>query len=442
MPQTLKYKNTIEQVNYYSLLLFLFWLPLKDDYLPPILALWILSWLLLGNFKERLRIFPENYLYAGLLFYFILTILALFKSNDLEYGFFHVQEKLSMVFFPIFLIGASNKIKANIKTILIVFIIGNLIASIYCLSYTFIDCIQVKNGSYVLDYHITPGNYSESFWQLVNLRYNRFSYNYLSIFKHPSYFSMFITFSALTIIQFFRKKMINKTGTKILYGLLMLFFVFMLYLLQSRAAFITFGIVMVLIPLIELKKKLKKRFIFLTIALFAVAFSFISTSSSIRTNIIGIVKFFGNENKTQLINSDTRLQLWYTSAKVIQDNFWFGTSPANLTDELVKKYEELGFEGAAEQKLNSHNQYLETFAGLGVFGFLSLMFIIIFTFIISIKQKHYLLFFLMVILSVNFLFESMLNRMAGVLFMMFFVSLFVFMEQLSKEQISPKEMIE
>ena len=52
----------------------------------------------------------------------------------------------------------------------------------------------------------------------------------------------------------------------------------------------------------------------------------------------------------------------------------------------------------------------------------------IYGFVIAYKKRQYLLFFLLLILSINFLFESMLNRMAGVLFMMFFYSLFVFMK--------------
>ncbi len=81
------------------------------------------------------------------------------------------------------------------------------------------------------------------------------------------------------------------------------------------------------------------------------------------------------------------------------------------------------------EKLNSHNQYLETCAGLGIFGFVSLLYILIYGFIITYKKRHYLLFFLLVILSINFMFESMLNRMSGVLFMIFFYSLFVFMNK-------------
>lgn len=422
----LKYKIAIQNANYFLCLLFIFWLPLKDEYLPLIMALWIFTWLLEGNFKNRFSFFSINPLFISLIIFFSFTILYIFRANDFEYGFFQVQQKLSLVFFPLILAGSSNKIKDNYKMILLVFILGNLVASFYCLIYTFIDCLKIENGSYTINYFITPGNYKETFWELINLRYNRFSYNYLSIFIHPSYFSMFLVFSIVTIVYFFKKGLIVKNWTKIASVLIILFFIFMLYLLQSRAAFIAFSLVIVLIPLVELKKKFKKRFIFITIALLIAALTFVSTSSKIKSNLHDLVEFTRSENKKELLNSDIRLQLWYTSIEIIEENFWFGTSPANLTDELVKKYKELGFEKAADDELNTHSQYLESFAGLGIFGFLALMFIITYTFIISIKQKHYLLFFLMVILSINFLFEAMLNRMAGLLFMMFFISLFVF----------------
>ncbi|MDF1549839.1 MAG: O-antigen ligase family protein, partial [Bacteroidales bacterium] len=421
-----KYKDIVVKINFLALLLFVFWLPLKDNYFPIIISFWIFTWLLLWNFKLIKFNLTQKLLFLALFFYFTLTIISLFRSTNIDDGLFEIQEKLSLIFFPIILSGSSEKIKINHKTILIVFLISNLIASIYCLSFTLIDCLRIENGSYSIDYHITQNYYNQSFWELVNSRYNRFSYKYLSLFKHPSYFSMYITFSIMSIIYFFRKKMVSKRIIRILLIFLIVFFAIMLYLLQSRAAFITAGVILVIIPIVELQKRLKKRFIFFFIIFLAGTIIFLSTNKRIHENIKEFKELIENDNNFSYANSDLRFRLWYTSIHVISVNFWFGTTPANLTEALVKKYEELGFKRAANERLNSHNQYLETFAGLGIFGFLSLMFIIIYTFIISIKQRHYLLFFLMIILSINFLFESMLNRMAGVLFMMFFISLLVF----------------
>ncbi len=419
-------RNHISQLNYWALLLFTFWLPLKDNYLPAIMAVWIISWVLEANFKERFRVFPEKKYFIGFLVYFLITGLNVFRSSDISYGIFQIQEKLSLIFFPVILIGSNDKIKNNLTTILKVFIIANLAASFYCLGNAFINSLITENGNYRLQIYLNEFYANKSFWELINFRYTYFSYTYLSVFMHPSYFSMFISFSVIIIIYFFRIKLIRKTGWKIAIIIAVLFFILMLYLLQSRAALITFGIMLVFVPFIELKNRLKKRFAFISLALLIVSISFISTNKRIKSNLVEAWNVAENKEKPALAESDLRIQLWYTSVQLIKDNFWFGTGPANLTDKLIMKYEALGFTRAAEDELNAHNQYLESFSGLGIFGFLSLMFILVYSFIIAIKKHNYLLFFLILILSINFLFESILNRMSGVLFMMFFVSILVY----------------
>ncbi len=134
-------------------------------------------------------------------------------------------------------------------------------------------------------------------------------------------------------------------------------------------------------------------------------------------------------DKVELKKMDARFQTNFAAFQIIKENFWFGVGPANMYDELKKQYKKYGFEKAAEERLNAHNQYMETFAGLGIFGFLALMYILIGGFVYAYRNKHYLLFFLLLILSINFLFESMMNRMNGILFMMLFYSLFVFMKR-------------
>jgi len=437
-----KYQNIIQKVNYFSLLLFVFWLPLKDNYLPAIMTLWIFTWLLQGNFKTRFDQFPEKKYFVGFLVYFFLTSFYLYRANDFDYGLFNIQEKLSMIFFPIIIVGSNSKIKENKIIILKVFVLANFVASVYCLTNATMNSIVLEHGSYILNHNLSDYYNDYSFWKMVNMRYSHFAYTYLSIFKHPSYFSSYLIFAIVIIIYFFKNRLIKNNLLMIAYALLIVFFVIMIYLLQSRAGIICLGVTFIFLTTIELKKKMKKKYHFLALALVGLGGFLVFTNAQINKNISQINKLFEEGNISNLSESEQRLQLWYTSTKVIKDNFWFGTSPANLTDELVKKYEELGFENAADDGLNTHSQYLESFAGLGILGFLSLMFVMVYTFIISIRKRHYLLFFLMLILSINFLFEAMLNRMAGILFMMFFISLFVFTRHNNKEVIETTTPIE
>jgi len=88
--------------------------------------------------------------------------------------------------------------------------------------------------------------------------------------------------------------------------------------------------------------------------------------------------------------------------------------------------------GAYKQRLNVHNQFLETFVGQGILGDIILLLLLIYPFIQSLKKQNYLFALFLLLIGINFLFESMLNRQAGVLFFAFFYSYFIFVEYKEK----------
>jgi O-antigen ligase len=435
------YQNRIHKINYWTLLFFVFFLPLSESKLPPIMAFWLLTWLLEGDFKNRFKDFDHKYMFTVLCIYFFLTFIFAFRATDNSYGLFHVQHKLSLIFYPLVFLGSNQMVKKNLNKVLFAFVLGNLVAIFYDVAIALISNTTFENGSYFIKYWVYPGHEKELFWNLVSLRCNAFSYCYVSVLKHPTYFSIYLTFSICILIYLMKEKFLKKIWVKIAFACLIAFFIFFIYLLQSRSGIISLVLVGIIIASIEMYKIVKRKRLAFTISLALLLFIFFIFHSRINT---AIGKFYNTSMDNEamaLSDPDSRLQSWYASIQVIKENFWLGTGSANLADELEKKYRQLGFNGAASEKLNCHNQYLESFAGLGVFGFLSLIFILCYSLIISIKNKNYLLFFLFFLLAFNFLFESMLNRMAGVLFMMLFISIFIFIKvpKIEHQQIEPLE---
>ena len=422
----LSYKSTITNINFFALLLFVFWLPLNDEFKPAILAFWIFTWLLEGNFKTRFKNFPNKLIYLSLAFFIFLYIFSLLYTDNIDYGLFEIQRKLSIVFFPILIIGSNLKIKENKNTILFTFVIANLFASIYLLSNAFFSNLIIENGSWYIKHWHWAGTEKDSFWKLVNLRHSNFSYGYVSIFLHPSYFAMYIVFSITIVFYFFKQQVIKSNKIKVLSIFTVLLFIFMIYLLQARAGFITFIVVFLIVFITEFKKNKNKKIIALGIIVLFISTTVVLSSSRMQQVFYKLKDIPSSKNKIELIKLDTRFQTWYAATRIIKENFFFGTAPSDVYKELMEKYVKYNFKAPQINSHNAHNQYLETFAGLGIIGFVSLMSILIAGFIFAYKNKHYLMFFLLLILSINFLFESMLNRMAGVLFMMIFYSMFVF----------------
>ena len=81
--------------------------------------------------------------------------------------------------------------------------------------------------------------------------------------------------------------------------------------------------------------------------------------------------------------------------------------------------------GALAKKLNAHNQYLQTFIGTGILGFVLLLIMTLFLIIYSFFKKNYILMLFSILISFNFMVESMLQSQAGFIFFTFFLCLFL-----------------
>jgi O-antigen ligase len=128
-------------------------------------------------------------------------------------------------------------------------------------------------------------------------------------------------------------------------------------------------------------------------------------------------------DKTTTESSSVRVLIWQAATEIIKDNFIFGVGTGDVKDVLLEKYKEKGMTGALSERLNAHNQFLQTFIALGLPGIILLLSSFIFPFILAFRKKNFIYIVFLVIVFINFLTESMLETIAGVLFYAFFNSL-------------------
>jgi O-antigen ligase len=124
-----------------------------------------------------------------------------------------------------------------------------------------------------------------------------------------------------------------------------------------------------------------------------------------------------------------RMEVWKASLEVIRDHPVLGTGTGDVKDELIGKYSRDGMEGAFSQKLNAHNQYLQTFAALGIGGFLVLAAMILLPFLDAIRKRDLLYLMFLLVFGLNIAVESMLETQAGVVFYAFFNSFLLWNSQ-------------
>jgi O-antigen ligase len=131
------------------------------------------------------------------------------------------------------------------------------------------------------------------------------------------------------------------------------------------------------------------------------------------------------DNYNGVYNStELRIIIWRASKQVIFDNPIIGTGTGDIKDELINQYKKNNFVDGVNMSYNSHSQVLQVLATFGfVFGGLIIIF---FTkiFYDTFKVKKYFFCLIILIFSINFLFESLLEVKAGVeIFVLFFLAL-------------------
>jgi len=401
----MQFSTFSSKVNYFLILLFSCCLPLNKKWLPIIIAILILSWLIGLNFKERLNNLKRNRYLLIIIFVYVLYIIGIIYSKDLHYGFDDLGKKASLIIFPVIVCEAFLLKWNQVKLIFLSFNGGCFIACIICLIHS---CFKynIKHDLIV------------------------FLYADLSFFLHPAYFAMYLCFvnSLLVYYLFFYKENIPKTNRVIAFAL-MIFFSGFIVLLNSKTGILTLAmlfIISLIYYLIRYRNFLLIITIFITIVILFFGIQhfvispvnprFESAKENIQSNDI---------DSTTTESTNVRLLIWKTSIKIIKENYLIGVGTGDVKDVLFAKYKEKGMAGALKNELNAHDQFLQTFITLGLPGILLLLSVFIFPIINSVKSGNYVLFCFLIITFINFLTESMLETISGVVFFSFFYSLLI-----------------
>ncbi|MGY6561213.1 MAG: O-antigen ligase family protein [Luteibaculaceae bacterium] len=119
-----------------------------------------------------------------------------------------------------------------------------------------------------------------------------------------------------------------------------------------------------------------------------------------------------------------RLEKWKNTAEIIKENFFFGVGTGDLKAELHKTYEKNEFFLGIEHNFNPHNQYLQTWATLGLLGLLFMVAPWIFILLKGLQYKDPVPVCFVLVITLSMVTESMLERQWGLLFILFFTAVY------------------
>ena len=368
---------------------------------PLLLILWIIE----GEWKRKWNTLKEkNILIITCTFvlFWLINVVGLLYSNDLIRGLMRTYDKLPFLVYPLvfFTLDKNYFTKEKIHILFKGVLGATAIMLLLC-------------WGRALALYLSTG------------KTHHFYYSYLSqLFGHPAYCALLVCI-AFTIAFYFFNHLPQTTHRlpHIAYACLLVFFAVSIYFLQSRSSIVAF-IIVLFCTLFYYLQKHHKSFRQGIIGILTVLI-FIALIVKIFPNRIGL--YFDKMNveqwSTQTILGQ-RSEIWNVSYQLAMQNKLSGIGTGYSVEQYLVETDMEIF-NKDRVLINAHNQFLQTFLEHGILGIGLLIFLMIYSFIFSIKTKNYLLLMLLIALIINIFFESMLERNHGIFIFTLFYCLFI-----------------
>lgn len=366
-----------------------------------IFVFWLISGMPFRNFP-KLIVNPKRILLLSFAGLYILYVAGTFYNNELANPN-ALRIKLPLLAFPLILSLSDDELfsKDFINILKNIFVFG-----------TFTTLIILSVESFI--------SYSHTH-DLYEFSYDKFSGDRL----HPTYLSMYVVFSFFILFI----DVLKSAKIDFLRVIPIVIFPVYLVLLSSKAGILSFMLLLVFVFVYKLIAKDYSRFL-LFISLFAFIFSIglyktIPTAKKRMQNAEKSIEQNTKNNKTEKTDgTSVRLMVWEEAIKSILQKPLFGHGTGMEKEILLKSNNISSSEHMLELKPDAHNQYLQTAIAIGFLGLALLLYILILPTILSFKYNNIVFLIFLIIISFNFLFESIIERQSGIMFFSFFISLF------------------
>ena len=343
--------------------------------------------------------FRNNKLLWGLPVFYGIHILGLIHTSNFSYAGLDLQTKLTFLLLP-FVIGTLQLRGNDLRNIKIGFTAGCLLSCMIMLFYAI--------------YRYTTTHQTNWF----------FYTDYSSLFMHPTYLTMYLGVAVYFVLE--RLLQTSNRTQGMIVGAELLFLLANSILLSARTALATTLILTIVFAILALREK-KFTTAVRTGWTFAIGCSllFYIGMNKINNRFTQVEDAIVQQSGQETAHNSTtgRIEIWKESLALLQENWIIGTGTGDIKDELLKSYAAHQFTYGLERKLNSHNQFLQTWLCLGIAGLLVLIALLFIPLLKSRISTDNAFLFLAGIITLNAMTESILEVQKGVFFLSFFYSL-------------------
>lgn len=334
--------------------------------------------------------------------YWLLLLFSLVYTDDIASGWNLIAIKASILFFPLafLLTDTSYLTSKHLRIIGYTLVAALLIMFFYCIG---VSTVKLANGASlkeVTDFSFDP-------------RHHAYTALYLTVALVFIYFELVIYWHSLP--RWVRRALLGAVPLLIIY----------IILVNSRSGLLTlYSIELFFVLHYALTRHNWPRAILLAVLLggFSVGMEVVIPGHDERlVNTISDLSSDGilvdTENDSY---SDVRLMIYKCGIETWLESPVFGHGVGDYQQKLLERFNANNFSGGVESQLNAHNQYIETLLSTGLIGLAVLLFWMLWPTIQAWRTSRRDVFWLIAMFTFCFmlgcLFESMLERQMGVLF--------------------------
>lgn len=394
------------------------------------------------NFKIRLLKYGyRSFIYSTS--WFLFFIITLLYSSNIEEGINQILKCISLLLLPfIFYFFTPSSYFKDLKKVGIVFILSNCIfllivylRVIWVNSMTCFPELQLMGWLEKIVFIIKKNN---------TIIFSCYNLEEKGVFLlHKVYTSMNLMW-CLILLYFF---LLKEKARLIIIGLISVIIFFVLFLLFQRSV-VNVTLLMLFASFwyfYFVKSKLNRVKRIIVVSLTAVTISSlifkfeIHKLNFVSKDVVPALKFIKSINDGKVVEgSDERWYLNLTNIELIKKNPIFGQGIGDVQDELNKVYNEkkdknIAYKKAYEEELNSHNYFAYVLQTGGLIAFGLFCWMLLYYFKISYTALDILFLSFLIVLITNMLFENILYRINGILFMTLFSSFLLMKNILVKE---------
>mgnify|MGYP002632099226 FL=1 len=406
-----KFRNSIDSINSYLLILVAFFLPLTVFGGNLFAVLIFLLWIIKADFKSDFHRLKNNKLIIAVFLYLLVHVIALLWTADIESGLWTLKKQLKFLFIPIFMLFVKRE---HVKYYILAFLASMSLSEIWSYG-IFFQLLPLYGGAKLSDpiplmSHITYNPFLAIAIYLLS---------YYVIFDHS----------------------IGKLK-KLTYGFFIITMSINMFITGGRVGQVMYFVMLVVLVFQYFPKNIFKAFLISSIIVAVTSSTFYINSEIFSDRVDAAVKELSDYKNHTHSSTGIRISAAINSWTIIKENPVIGVGTGDYKNEFIKASikNEFGLENTLMIH-NPHNMYVLILVQFGLLGLLALLYMFYTQIKIATKSNEEFvrkigvalpLLYLLIMLSDSYL----MVHMTGLLFI--FLSSFIYKDYETESRIELK----